>query len=438
MTDITLFVGLDVHKKTISVAMVEVGGERDGAVLRHDREHAGCDPGLCKKLSKDGQRLHFCYEAGPCGYGVQRQLTRLGHRCDVVAPALIPRKVGDKVKTDRRDAMMLAQTLRAGQLTAVWVPDEAHEAMRDLVRLRAQAMRDLRKTRQQLLSFLLRHGLVSPYGHWTKMHRRWLGELIFAHPAQHLAHEEMLQRIERAEALCDRLKRAILELVPQWSLAPVVQAIQALRGVSLIVAVGDRRRGRLLQPVRQPAPVDGLSRAEPVGAFERRHDPARRHHQDRQCAGTDLPGRSGLDLSVSRASNADHPRPPERVCRSRSATWPGRRRCGFRRGIASWSPPASRHPRWSWQSRENWSASSGRLPAWSSPNSPDRCTDERRLASKEVTPRHCDIFGAQCGRQDGEVGEPSIRVGAGSRADARSLDRGSPATNLGHAVPTRG
>ena len=99
----------------------------------------------------------FCYEAGPCGY-VQRQLT-------------------DKVKTDRRDAMMLAQTLRAGQLT-FWVPDEAHEAMRDLGRLRAQAMRDLRKTRQQLLSFLLRHGSRSPYGHWTKMHRRWLGERL--------------------------------------------------------------------------------------------------------------------------------------------------------------------------------------------------------------------------------------------------------------------
>ena len=141
--------------------------------------------------------------------------------------------LGDKVKTDRRDAMMLAQTLRAGQLT-FWVPDEAHEAMRDLGRLRAQAMRDLRKTRQQLLSFLLRLGSRSPYGHWTKMHRRWLGELTFAHPAQHLAHEEMLQRIERAEAPCDRLKQAIAELLPQWSLAPVVQAI--LRGVSLVVA----------------------------------------------------------------------------------------------------------------------------------------------------------------------------------------------------------
>jgi transposase len=236
MVDFTLFVGLDVHKKTVSVAMVEASAS--GAVRFYGTIANTPDAvrTLCKKLSRDGQQLHFCYEAGPCGYGVYRQLTRLGHRCDVVAPALIPRKVGDRVKTDRRDAMMLAQTLRAGQLTAVWVPDEAHEAMRDLVRLRTQAMRDLRKSRQQLLSFLLRHGRISPFGHWTKMHRRWLGELVFAHPAQHLALEEMLQRIERAEALCGRLKVAILKLVPQWSLSPVVQAIQALRGVSLLVA----------------------------------------------------------------------------------------------------------------------------------------------------------------------------------------------------------
>ena len=155
MTDLTLFVGLDVHKKTISVALVEGAA---GASVRFYGTIANTPDSvrtLCMKLSRDGQQLYFCYEAGPCGYGVQRQLTRLGHRCDLVAPALIPRKVGDRVKTDRRDAMMLAQTLRAGQLTAVWVPDEAHEAMRDLVRLRAQAMRDLRKTRQHLLSFLL-------------------------------------------------------------------------------------------------------------------------------------------------------------------------------------------------------------------------------------------------------------------------------------------
>lgn len=145
MADLTLFVGLDVHKKTISVAMVEAAA---GAEVRFYGTIAHTPDiirALCRKLSRDGQQLHFCYEAGPCGYGVHRLLMRLGHRCEVVAPALIPRKVGDRVKTDRRDAMMLAQTLRAGQLTAVWVPDEAHEAMRDLVRLRTQAMRDLRR-----------------------------------------------------------------------------------------------------------------------------------------------------------------------------------------------------------------------------------------------------------------------------------------------------
>jgi transposase len=276
MTDLTLFVGLDVHKKTISVALVDAMAGAEVRFYGTIANEPDALRSLCRRLSKDGRPLHFCYEAGPCGYGVQRHLTRLGHHCDVVAPALIPRKVGDKVKTDRRDAMMLAQTLRAGQLTAVWVPDEAHEAMRDLVRLRAQVMRDLRKTRQHLLSFLLRHGIVSPYGHWTKMHRRWLGELTFAHPAQHLAHEEMLQRIERAEALCDRLKRAIAELVPQWSLAPVVLAIQALRGVSLVVAavivaeVGNF--GRFDNP-RQLMAYLGLNPSEHSSGATIRHGP---------------------------------------------------------------------------------------------------------------------------------------------------------------------
>ena len=236
MVENTLFLGLDVHKKTISVATVDGSARAEVRFYGTIENTPDAIRLLCKKLSKDGRRVHACYEAGPCGYNVQRHLTRLGHRCDVVAPSRIPRKAGDKVKTDRRDAMTLAQTLRAGQLTEVWVPDQAHEAMRDLVRLRSQAMRDLRKTRQHLLSFLLRHERISPFGHWTKMHRRWLGELKFAHPAQHLALEEMLHRIERAEELCERLKQAIGELVPQWSLAPVVQALQALRGISLITA----------------------------------------------------------------------------------------------------------------------------------------------------------------------------------------------------------
>jgi len=125
------YVGLDVHKDTIAVALAAAGLR--GEVRQHGKilNTPAALKALTVKLAPTGRDLRFCYEAGPCGYSVQRRLTRLGHRCDVVAPALIPRKVGDRVKMDRRDAMMLAQTLRAGQLTAVWVPDEAHEAMRD-------------------------------------------------------------------------------------------------------------------------------------------------------------------------------------------------------------------------------------------------------------------------------------------------------------------
>lgn len=234
--DTTIFVGLDVHKKTIAVATVEARACADVRFYGTIPNTPDAIRSMLRKLGKGGQRLHLAYEAGPLGYNLYRLSTGHGHRCDVVAPSLIPRKAGDKVKTDRRDAMMLAQLLRAGQLTEVWVPDEAHEAMRDLVRMRAQAMRDLRKTRQQLHSFLLRHARVFPGNHWTKAHRRWLGELKFAHPAQHLVLEELLARIERAEELCDRLKKTVVELVPQWTLAPVVAAVQALRGVSVLVA----------------------------------------------------------------------------------------------------------------------------------------------------------------------------------------------------------
>lgn len=228
--------GLDVHKKTIAVATVEARASADVRFCGTIANTPEAIRSLLKKLSKDGHRLHLCYEAGPLGYGVHRQSTKLGHRCDVVAPSLIPREPGDKVKTDRRDAMMLAQLLRAGQLTEVWVPDEAHEAMRDLVRMRALAMKDQRKARQQLHSFLLRHGRSFSGNHWTKVHRRWLGGLKFAQPAQHLVLEELLMRSERAEQLCDRLRQAIVDLVPAWTLAPVVAAVQALRGVSILVA----------------------------------------------------------------------------------------------------------------------------------------------------------------------------------------------------------
>ena len=148
------FVGLDVHKATISVAVArgKRGGEvRHWGTVPHRSDHVRK---LVEKLGTGGRRLHFCYEAGPCGYGLYRQLVELGHDCIVVPPSLIPVKAGDRVKTDRRDAVMLAKLHRAGELTAVWVPDSAHEAMRDLVQARATAMRVLGKARQHLQGFL--------------------------------------------------------------------------------------------------------------------------------------------------------------------------------------------------------------------------------------------------------------------------------------------
>ena len=154
------FVGMDVHKATIAVAVAE--GVRGGEVrqLGIFPNRAEVIAKLAGRLAGDGRELSFCYEAGPCGYGLQRQLEGLGHACVVVAPSLIPSKPGDRVKTDRRDALSLAKLHRAGELTAVWVPDAAHEAMRDLVRARATAVRVLGKARQHLQGFLLRHGRV--------------------------------------------------------------------------------------------------------------------------------------------------------------------------------------------------------------------------------------------------------------------------------------
>lgn len=233
-----MFVGLDAHKATTSVAVAQ--GERGGEVrhwgmVPHRPDHVRK---LVEKLGAGGRRLYFCYGAGPCGYGLYRQLVELGHDCIVVAPSLIPVKSGDRVKTDRRDAVMLAKLHRAGELTSVWVPDSAHEAMRDLVRARATDMRVLGKARQHLQGFLLRHGRVYPGKKgWTVAHRRWLTTVRFAHPAQQIVFQDYVEAVTDAEARVDRLTTQIADLLPSWSLAPVVEAVQAMRGVAFIVAV---------------------------------------------------------------------------------------------------------------------------------------------------------------------------------------------------------
>lgn len=234
----TIFVGLDVHKATVSVAVAE--GLRGGEVrcLGTFPNRSDQIAKLAQRLAREGRRLSFCYEAGPCGYGLYRQLTGLGHDCIVVAPSLIPVKAGDRVKTDRRDAAMLAKLHRAGELTAVWVPDAAHEAMRDLARARATAVRVLGKARQHLQGFLLRHGrLYAGKKGWTQAYRRWLATVRFDHPAQQIVLQDYIHAVTGAEARVERLTRQIEELIPQWPMAPVVEALQAMRGVGLIVAV---------------------------------------------------------------------------------------------------------------------------------------------------------------------------------------------------------
>ena len=232
-------VGLDVHKDSIVVSLADAGlrGSR-GEVREYGKivNTTAAVEKLARKLAAKGRELRFCYEAGPCGYGIQRQLSRLGHGCDVVAPSLIPRKPGERIKTDRRDANKLARLHRAGELTPVWVPDPTHEAMRDLVRARLAAARELRRARQQLSSFLLRHGHAYHRTPWRVSHRRWLASLKFDQPMHYLVLEDAIGAVEAAQERRQRLEAQIESALPAWSLAPVVVALQALRGVALVAA----------------------------------------------------------------------------------------------------------------------------------------------------------------------------------------------------------
>jgi transposase len=182
--------------RTRSQSLAEAGGGKDvreyGKITNTPALNA-----LAAKLSHGGRQLLFCYEAGPCGYGIQRQLSRAGHDWVVVAPSLIPRKPGDRVRTDRRDAINLAKLHRAGELIPVWVPDPAHEAIRDLVRARLAAVRSLRQARQQLTSFLLRHGHHYHRPARTLMHRRWMAGLSFEQPAHHIVLEDCIASFRR-------------------------------------------------------------------------------------------------------------------------------------------------------------------------------------------------------------------------------------------------
>ena len=233
------FVGIDTSKSRNAIAIAD--GFRGGEV-RYLGEFPATEAAIRKlvvKLAAKYRDLTFCYEAGPTGYGLYRLLKSLGHECLVVAPSLVPKKVGDRVKTNRRDAVSLAKLLRAGELTAVWVPDERHEAMRDLSRARQAVKKDLQGKRQQISSLMLRLGRIYPgKTTWGPAHMKWLMAQKLEHREQRIAFEELLEGIRQESERVERLENAIREAVPEWSLAEVVAALQAVRGIDLIAAVG--------------------------------------------------------------------------------------------------------------------------------------------------------------------------------------------------------
>ncbi len=232
------FLGLDVHADTIAVAVAEPDGEVRSLGTIGNREES-----VRKLISKLGpaEHLRACYEAGPTGFVLYWQLSQLGIECAVVAPSLVPKKPGDRVKTDRRDALKLARSHRSGDLTAVWVPDEDSESLRDLVRQREAAKQDQLRARHRLTKFLLRTGQRPPLGlkAWTERYMRWLAQVRYTQPAQEVTRLDCMNEVEHMAARVKRLEEAILEVV---KLAPepmqeLIRGLQALRGVAHISAV---------------------------------------------------------------------------------------------------------------------------------------------------------------------------------------------------------
>jgi transposase len=231
------FVAFDTSKLRNAVAIADAGRGGEVRFLGEIENSGPATEKLVRKLAARYERLTFCYEAGPTGYGLYRQIEGLDHACIVVAPSLIPKKPGDRVKTNRRDAVNLVKLLRAGELTAVWVPDPRHEAMRDLTRARGAAVEDLRGKRQQVSSFLLRQGRHYPgQKTWTKTHLSWLASQKLEYPEQRIAFEEMLLAVRQTQERIERLEEAIRTAVPDWSLAELVTALMAMRGIDLISA----------------------------------------------------------------------------------------------------------------------------------------------------------------------------------------------------------
>jgi transposase len=265
MRKTTRYLGLDVHAETITVAVAEAGRAGEVRSLGVVPNRPESVRKLIKKLGAAG--LEACYEAGPCGYGLYWQLESLGVHCEVVAPTLVPVKSGDRVKTDRRDALKLARCFRAGELTAVWVPDAAHEALRDLVRAREAAKKDQVRAKHRLSKFLLRHGRRPPekMKPWFSKYLTWVRGVRFDQFAAQATLVDYLAEVDHAAARLGRLDKdidqAIAEAPPQTK--ALVEALQALRGVAKLTATTVAVEVGRFSRFKHPRQLMGYSGAVP-------------------------------------------------------------------------------------------------------------------------------------------------------------------------------
>lgn len=236
-----VFIGMDTHKETTDVSYILDGFQAEPVYLGKIRSTKQAFTKLVRQMQSKYPRatLHFAYEAGPCGYWIYRLLSKLKQICYVVAPSLIPKKPGVHIKTDKRDSLQLAQLIKNGDAKPIYVPTAEDEAMRDLSRARERAMHDLNKARFQLKALLLRNYIqYKGTANWSKKHLRWLAEIVLPHPSQQIVLQEMIHTINERQSRLKRLENELFHHVKQWRYYPVVKAIQAMRGVALVVATG--------------------------------------------------------------------------------------------------------------------------------------------------------------------------------------------------------